>query len=142
MVRQNAATFELKLDAFPRISRLYDRLMSSRKEICVQRAHYITEYMKSEGAWFEPPVIRRAKAVAHVLRNLDVKIYPDELIVGGITSKRLGAIVYPEFISLLIWPELNTLSEKGENSLKIGDAEKDELDKVIFPYWQDKVVTD
>ncbi len=142
MVRQNTATFELKLDAFPRISRLYDRLMSSRKEICVQRARYITEYMKSEGAWFEPPVIRRAKAVAHVLRNLDVKIYPDELIVGGITSKQLGAIVYPEFISLLIWPELNTLAEKGENSLKIGDAEKDELDKVIFPYWQDKVVTD
>lgn len=142
MVRQNVATFELKLDAFPRISRLYDRLMSSRKEICVQRAHYITEYMKGEGAWFEPPVIRRAKAVAHVLRNLDVKIYPDELIAGGITSKRLGATVYPEFISLLIWPELNTLAEKGENSLKIGDAEKDELDKVIFPYWQDKVVTD
>ncbi len=141
MVRQVEVTSELKLDAFPRISRLYDRLMSARKEICVQRARCITEYMKSEGAWFEPPVIRRAKAVAHVLNNLEVKIYPDELIVGGITSKRLGAIVYPEFTSLLIWPELNTLAEKGENSLKVGNAEKDELDKVIFPYWQDKVMT-
>lgn len=142
MVRQHTATFELKLDSFPGLSRLYDRLMNARKEICVQRARYITEYMKSEGAWFEPPVIRRAKAVAHVLKNLEVKIYPDELIVGGLTSKRVGAIVYPEFISLLIWPELSTLAEKGENSLKISDAERNELDKVIFPYWQDKVVTD
>jgi formate C-acetyltransferase len=141
MVRQDAATFELRLDSFPRLSRLYHRLMSAKKEVCVQRARYITEYMKGEGAWFEPPVIRRAKAVAHVLRNLEVRIRPDELIVGGITSKQVGAIVYPEFISLLIWPELNTLAERQGNSLQIGEAEKNELDKEIFPFWQEKIVT-
>ncbi|MBC8512614.1 MAG: glycyl radical protein [Dehalococcoidia bacterium] len=139
---KEAATLERTLNSFPRLSRLYDGLLRAKKEVCVQRARYLTEYMKGPDAWFEPPVIRRAKAVAHILRKLDVKIYPDELIVGGITSKPVGAIIYPEFIGLLIWPELDMLREREVDSLEISDAEIQELDKEIFPFWQDKVLAD
>jgi formate C-acetyltransferase len=98
--------------------------------------------MKGPDIWFEPAVVRRAKAVAHILKNLDVKIYPDELLVGNLTSKRVGAIIYPEFLGLLVWPELGNLADRGGNSLQISQAEKEELEKEIFPFWPDKVVAD
>jgi formate C-acetyltransferase len=98
--------------------------------------------MKGPDIWFEPAVVRRAKAVAHILKNLDVKIYPDELLVGSLTSKRVGAIIYPEFLGLLVWPELGNLADRGGNSLQISQAEKEELEKEIFPFWPDKVVAD
>jgi pyruvate formate-lyase/glycerol dehydratase family glycyl radical enzyme len=142
MERGKTITAERKLDSFPRLSRLLSELLKSRKEICVQRAQYLTQYMKGSEVWFEPAVIRRAKAVAHILRNLEVCIYPDELIVGGLTSKRVGAVIYPEFIGLLIWPELEMLADRGSNSLRISEAEAQELDKEIFPFWQGKVLAD
>ena len=135
-------TTERKLDSFPRLCRLLGELRGSKNEACIQRARYLTQYMKGADVWFEPAVIRRARAVAHILRNLEVRLYPDELIVGGLTSKRVGAIIYPEFIGLLIWPELETLADRGSNSLQISQAEAQELDKEIFPFWQGKVLAD
>lgn len=142
MAGGEVATTERTLDRFPRLARLHSELLASRKEICVQRARYLTQYMKGPDIWFEPAVVRRAKAVAHILKNLDVKIYPDELLVGNLTSKRVGAIIYPEFLGLLVWPELGNLADRGGNSLQISQAEKEELEKEIFPFWPDKVVAD
>jgi len=141
-VVKEVVTSRRTLDSLPRLSRLYNKLLIAKKEVCVQRARFLTEYMKGQGVWFEPAVIRRARAVAHILRKLDVNIYPDELIVGGITSKPVGAIIYPEFIGLLIWPELDMLREREVDSLQISDEEIQELDGEIFPFWQDKILAD
>ena len=141
MVKE-VVTSRRTLDSLPRLSRLYNRLLIAKKEVCVQRARFLTEYMKGQGVWFEPAVIRRARAVARILRKLDVNIYPDELIVGGITSKPVGAIIYPEFIGLLIWPELDMLREREVDSLQISDEEIQELNGEIFPFWQDKLLAD
>lgn len=131
---------ERTIASFPRLSRLHDALLGAKKEVCIQRARYLTDYMKGAGVWFEPPVVRRARAVTHILRNLEVTIYPDEVLVGGITSKRIGAIIYPEFIGLLIWPELGNLREREVDALQISDEETKELDQEIFPFWLDKVL--
>ncbi|MCJ7522630.1 MAG: formate C-acetyltransferase/glycerol dehydratase family glycyl radical enzyme, partial [Dehalococcoidia bacterium] len=133
---------EKSLDSFPRLSRLLDEILKAKKEVCVQRARYLTEYMKGPDAWFEPPAIRRAKAVSHILNNLEINIYPDELLIGGISSKRVGAVVYPEFIGLLIWPELEELRGREVDPLEISDEEIRELDKEIFPFWPGKVLAD
>ena len=66
------------LDAFPRLSRLHAELLSADRGICVERARYVTEAMKGPNVWFDPPVVRRAKVAAHILRHLQPKIYPDE----------------------------------------------------------------
>ncbi len=128
------------LDDFPRLSRLYSALLGARKEVCVQRARYLTQYMKGSGIWFEPPVIRRARAMSHVLNNLDVEIYADELLVGSVTSKRVGALIFPEFVGVLIWPELANLRERQVDPLGINDDEIEELSEEIFPFWMDKVL--
>ncbi len=142
MAGGEVAAEERRLDQFPRLARLHNELLTSKKAICVERARYLTEYMKGPHVWFEPAVVRRANAVSHILKKMSVRIYPDELLVGNLTSKRVGAIIYPEFLGLLIWPELGNLADRGGNSLHITQAEREELEKDIFPFWPDKVLAD
>ena len=92
----------------------YQSVLNSHPAICIQRAKYLTKYLKGKRSKNEARVITRARAVSYVLENLDLNIY-DELIVGGITSKRVGAILFPEFSHLSIWPELKTIRERKVN---------------------------
>ena len=68
-----------------RIELLRERMLKSKPSVCIERAKYYTESMKqTEG---EPMIIRQAKALAHVLENIPVNIFPGELIVGTMVSK-------------------------------------------------------
>jgi pyruvate formate-lyase/glycerol dehydratase family glycyl radical enzyme len=125
----------------PRSKRLKKRFLTQQREICVERARYYTESHKNtEG---EPAVIRQAKALKHILNNLTVHIHPDELIVGNITSKPLGAGIYPETaLGPRIEVELNRISQRSTNPFTIGEEEKRELQEKIFPYWRGKTIMD
>jgi len=65
----------------PRVKRLLDRLPSlTGGSFCMRRILWTESYRSTEG---QPQVIRQAKAFAHLLANVPIKIYPDELIVGA-----------------------------------------------------------
>ncbi len=108
--------------------------MLVRPSICTERARLITEsFRTTEG---EPAAIRRAKAFAHLLRNMTVRIYPDELIVGRPTSKVRGGSISPELQCDWILDELDLLSTRDTDPFEpLTDAEKDILRDVV-PYWQ------
>lgn len=62
--------------------------------VCLERARLITEsYRATEG---EPEVIRRAKALSHILGNMTVYIEDGELIVGNLASGPHKIQLYPE----------------------------------------------
>ena len=64
-----------------RVARLKKRLMETERLVDVERARYATESCRAtEG---EPMVIRRAKMLLHLVRQMSVTIHPDELIVGN-----------------------------------------------------------
>jgi len=118
-----------------RVSRLRERFLRGRREICIERARYLTEsYRQSEG---QPAVLRQAKALEHILRHLTVRIDPDELIVGSITGKRLGAGVYPEGVPGRILADLPNIAQRACNPFTIAPDDQREL-MDILPYWQDK----
>lgn len=122
-----------------RTEKLRTRLFSGEDEVCVQRTRYLTEsFKKTEG---EPIIIRQAKALYNILAKIEIHIYPDELIVGNITSKPLGAGIFPEFIGYRILAELDTLETRETNPFKISDSEKKELQQ-IMQYWDGKTVYD
>ncbi|MCK4718303.1 MAG: formate C-acetyltransferase/glycerol dehydratase family glycyl radical enzyme, partial [Thermoplasmata archaeon] len=121
------------------MDRLRNRLFAGEYEVCTQRARYLTDSFKdTEGGSM---IIRQAKALRHILANMDVNIYSDELIVGNMTSKPLGAGVFPELIGNRILAELDTLDSRDINPFKIMDEEKGEL-RDIMAYWQGKTVLD
>jgi len=122
----------------PRIKSLRDRILRAKPSICVERAKHYTESMKQTET--EPMIIRQAKALAHVLENIPVKIFPGELVVGALVSKPPGAIVYPEGVGLRIVPELEEVRTREINSLNISDEEIEILKEEIDPYWSNRTL--
>jgi pyruvate formate-lyase/glycerol dehydratase family glycyl radical enzyme len=121
-----------------RVERLLERRLRTRPEVCTERARYYTQSMQqTEG---EPQVIRQARALAHVLENLSVHIEPDELVVGAITSKVLGAGVYPEGIGSRVLGELETISFREPNPFSVTNEQLQELRDEIMPYWRNKTL--
>jgi pyruvate formate-lyase/glycerol dehydratase family glycyl radical enzyme len=123
-----------------RVGRLRERFLRGQREICIERARYLTEsYRASEG---QPAVLRQARALEHILRHMTIRIDPDELIVGSITGKRLGAGVYPEGVAGRLLGELSSIAERECNTFTIAPGEQRELKEDILPYWQGKTTED
>lgn len=65
----------------PRVEKLLHRLPSlTRGSFYSRRILWTESYRSTEG---QPQVVRQAKAFAHLLLNVPIAIYPDELIVGA-----------------------------------------------------------
>lgn len=141
-MHSGGAVMNYSLNNFPRLERLRKTMFEADRAVCVERARYYTEYYtevlpeeeKEEGRRI-PPVLRQARAFRHIMMNRSVKIFPEELIVGSTTSKLLGGLIFPEFLHLAVWPELNTISKRKDNPFIIEQREIDELNDVIFPRW-------
>ena len=71
-----------------RTVRLKNNLLSSRYEICTERMKFYTDAYRNHPD--EPPVIKRARALAHTLENMTIFIRDDELLVGNETSRNLA----------------------------------------------------
>jgi formate C-acetyltransferase len=62
--------------------------------------------------------IQIAEATSHILQNKSIKIYPDQLIVGNYTPKRVGGIICPELHGLTALIEISTFNERAANPLQ------------------------
>jgi len=64
-------------------------------KLCLDRARLYTEsYKQTEG---EPTIIRRAKALAHILENMTIYISEGEMIVGNYASSPAHLTYHPEY---------------------------------------------
>lgn len=130
---------EFTMDDFPLLKEMKNQLLTSPTYICTERAKYITEYMKSqkEDAMEKEPLLYRAKAVRNYLNNKKA-IFPDKGLLAGTTGSRFKtAPVYPEYIGLTIWSELETISGRKENPLSLTKKDAELLNYEIYPYWID-----
>jgi formate C-acetyltransferase len=123
------------LDTMPRLKRMREKLVNTDAEVCIERARYVTRYFLNNKEDAEPMMIKYAKAVNHFLSNKEPIIEDDDLLAGTTTSKTFGAPVYPEWTGMTIWPELDTISGRDKNPLKLSKDEIDELNFEIYPYW-------
>ncbi|MEW6262994.1 MAG: pyruvate formate lyase family protein [Thermodesulfobacteriota bacterium] len=101
----------------------------------VVRNRLLTEaYQATEG---EPMVLRRAKALAHILRNLPVYIMPHERIVGhsGATPDDLFYPIEVNWKSA--WRAMN-----ADDAREILDDEGRAEMEEIFKYWKGKTLSD
>ncbi|MHA1678179.1 MAG: pyruvate formate lyase family protein, partial [Promethearchaeota archaeon] len=78
----------LSLNLSKRIYNLKENLLSSKYELCIERMRYYTKAYKMYQD--DPEILKRAKALAHTLKNMTIFIRDDELLVGNETSKNLG----------------------------------------------------
>jgi len=131
---------EVKKTHLKLIENLRTQHFATRTEVCIERAKYITEYMKNKENAGDPPEITRAKAIRHYMANRDPIFHDDNLLAGSTTSKRIGAPLYPELLGMTIWPELDTISSRPINPQILSDKDAELCNLEIFPYWIDRTV--
>lgn len=123
----------------PRITRLVDHLYEKMPVIESARAKLITEsYMETEG---EPIITRRAKAFAHILRNIPIIIRDEELIVGSSTLAPRGCQTYPEYSFQWLEDELDTVETRSADPFYIAEETKEDLRRV-HKYWKGKTTSE
>jgi len=129
---------QFSLESLPNIAKLRKAQLNLKPQVCIERARYVTHYLRDLADKTEPMEIRYAKAVNFFLSNKQPQFFDDNLLAGTTTSKPFGAPVYPELTGMTIWPELDTISTREKNPLLLSAEEAKELNLDIFPYWMDK----
>ena len=118
-----------------RITRLVEHLYAKMPEIESARAILLTEsYKQTEG---QPVALRRAKAFAHILKNIPIVIRPEELIVGSTTIAPRGCQTYPEFSFEWLEQEFDTVDSREADPFYISKETAAELVEAN-KYWKGK----
>ena len=118
-----------------RFSRLKRDLLSTQVQLCPERAVLITDYFKHHDDPKEPTVVRRARALRHLLQHKSVKIFPDELIVGNMGNHRISALVQPELAGIFMSTELLWIDRRKTNPLRMPWRDRIKLLLGVYPYW-------
>jgi formate C-acetyltransferase len=129
------------LDFHTQKSTFSDRIYSIQKEIresdcsfCFETSTLKTAFYKKYG-FSEPTHIHRAERLSYILNNKKVIIYPDELIVGNFTSKRLGGNVWEEYFGIVFVSILHQIHKQKPVSFKCSFEDKLNFYTNIFPFW-------
>lgn len=111
------------------IKQIRDELLSTEDTVCLQRARLVTEaYQKYEN---DPVVLKRAKAFAHVLHNMDLDIESNPFFAGNTSSRPRAWMLVPEHgISI---PSQVLIENDGLDGILDGSIPKDLRD-----YWADR----
>lgn len=124
---------------FERIKQARDKMYRRVATICPERAEIITaSFKQTEG---EPIVLRRAKAFADILDQMNIYIEPDMLIVGNQASANFAAPIFPEYSISWVIDELDEFDQRSGDSFQITEETKERLRK-IAPYWEGKTHQD
>lgn len=118
-----------------RVAKLRE-LVIGPPEICTERGRLMTESYKQTES--EPTVMRRAKAMYHIMDKMTIKIEDGELIVGNSTSKPRGAPLIPELQWKWYLDEIDEVSTRQwDRCAPTPEADK-AIMREILPYWEGK----
>jgi len=118
-----------------RFAAIKHQLLSTPIHLCSERAELITDYFKHYDDRTEPMIIRKARALRHLLSHKSVKIFPDELIVGNVGGYRKSAIIQPELAGVIMGEELLWINRRKTNPFPMPWNARLRLFFSVFPYW-------
>ena len=122
-----------------RVSKLREKMLVM-PSLCIERGYLVTESYKETES--EPPVIRRAKALEKVLKEMTIGIEDGELIVGRATTKQRGGALIPEVNWEWYLEEMDTISTRDYDRFSPLTEEEKAKMKEFLPYWKGKSLYD
>jgi len=123
----------------PATNKLVEKIRGSERQVDIQRALIATRvYQATEG---EATIIRRAKALAAVLSEMDIRIDEGELIVGNQACQPRAAPLFPEYAQDWILSQMDTFASRSGDKFQMNDEDKSLLRKVL-PYWEGRSLRD
>ncbi len=129
----------VEIERKSRVNKLREKMLVM-PSICIERGYWMTESYKETES--EPIIIRRAKALEKILREMTIGIEDGELIVGKATSKTVGGILRPEVQWEWYLEEIETVSTREwDRFAPLTEEEKAKM-KECLPYWKGKALFD
>lgn len=123
-----------------RFQKLKDNMLTAKREISFERARYYTESWKNtEG---QPNIIRRAKALRHILANINISIREGEILAGNRTVKPRSGIASPEMSPYWIRDEIDSLYCRPQDNFFVNPEDKTFFLEELYPYWTGKSLKD
>lgn len=117
----------------PRVERLRRRYLETRDRVVIDLLRIRTRVMKeTEGL---QQVTRQARAFAAIVREMPIRIYPDELFVGWLFCEPRGSN-FQWWQAIALEKELDTLGTRKVTPFVISDEDKRELREELIPYWK------
>ncbi|MBU0995142.1 MAG: formate acetyltransferase [Proteobacteria bacterium] len=117
-----------------RVMRLKQAVQDAKPGICTERAVIWTAYHKDGTNRRKPVCVQMAEALRNVLLQKTIAIYPDELIVGNFSSKRVGGSIFPELHGVPVLMDIFKFSKRKTNPLQVSGREIATLLKIV-PFW-------
>jgi len=119
-----------------------ERVLSAPYEICIERARYVTEsYRRTEG---QDPALRAARAFAHTVRSMTLRLEEGELLAGNRSSRLLGVVIPVERgdVNAILELDLDFLLNRKEQPFRMDPEDRREFFRDILPYWRGRTVRD
>ncbi|MGQ4875490.1 MAG: pyruvate formate lyase family protein [Promethearchaeia archaeon] len=127
-------TFRRKAEFTKRVKEIQKAIRGSKRALCIEAAKLKTKYYRKNG--FKKPVhIHRAERLSYVLRKKKVIIYPNELLVGNFTSKRVAGQLWEEYYGALPSKFLYKIGRQKPVSFHCSFKDKLYCYLRIFPFW-------
>ncbi|MCL2630903.1 MAG: radical SAM protein [Firmicutes bacterium] len=122
-----------------------DRVISVRKAIrsapravCMEVDLLKTKYYKKFKGFKKPVAIHRGERLKYVLQNKTIKVYPEELLVGNFTTKRVAGQVWAEQYGALYVTFIHQINRQKPVSFQCTAKEKSLFYRKLFPFWLKK----
>ena len=128
------------LEQSPRVLRLQEYLREETRYVSVEQAWIITRTYREHRD--EPRVLQRAHALAASLREITIRIDPEELIVGNRTPGVRAGVVFPEAGISWVNAELDSLAERDQDPFRVRPEDATTFRSEILPVWQGSTLED
>lgn len=123
-----------------RIVSLRKKTLTAIRYLSVEQAKIITRvYQHNEEI---PVILKRAKALAQSLAEIQIVIDPEEIIVGNRTPDIRAGVVFPEAGLNWLKNEIETLPTRSQDPFQIRPEDVSYFKENIEPYWRGKTLED
>ena len=123
-----------------RTQAIKDSLFAEKRQVSVERAHlYMESYQQTEG---ESAIIRRAKALRHLLEGHEIVLDDLDLLVGNRSAKPRAGVLSPEMSPYWILDELDEFPTRPQDTFEISDEDKAYYRDVLYPFWKGQSLND
>ena len=121
-----------------RIAALKERMQAQPRLMSVEQAVIITESYRDHPD--DPRVLQRARALERALRQIGIRMDPDELIVGNRTADVRAGVVFPEAGISWVGDELETLPTRLQDPFDVRPGDARTFREEIAPFWTGKTL--
>lgn len=120
---------------FPRrVYAIQKAIRESGHSLCFEVSKLKTDFYRKNG-FNKPNPVHRSERLAYVLKNKEVIIYPDELLVGNFTSKRRGGQVWEEHYGVLLASILPQIHRQKPVAFQCSWKDRMTFYIKILPFW-------